>query len=84
MWVHNSDEAHVITYLRRSPEETDLIAVNMADVPFTGSLEVPPTAWQEVDLLPRGRRPHQPGVVALPALSLAPFGVRLFRQLNAH
>ena len=39
VWSHNSDEAHVVTFLRRSPEETVLVAVNLANVPFTGTIE---------------------------------------------
>ncbi len=89
VWIHNSDEAHVLTYLRRSPEDTVLIAVNLANAPFTGSIEVHSGAWQEIILddvahggeagMPTADAAVPPPPVALPALSLSPFGVRLFR-----
>ena len=89
VWVHNSDEAHVVTYLRRSPEDTVLVAVNLANTLFAGSIEAPPGAWQEVVLhdvedageagMPTADLAVPPPPVALPALSLPPFGVRIFR-----
>ena len=92
VWVHNSDENHVLTYLRRSPEQTVLVAVNLANVPFSGMLEASSGSWQEVTLtsgahpaeagMPTAQAPTPPAPVALPALSLPPFGVRIF--LSAH
>lgn len=88
VWLHNSDEDHVVTYLRRSPEETILVAVNLSNVSFTGSLEAASGPWKEVDLngstrseeagMPSAQAPMPPPPVALPALSLPPFGVRIF------
>ena len=90
VWVHNSDEAHVVTYLRRTPEETILVAVNLADLPFTGTIEAGSGIWTEVswdDLSHRGEAgmPTADAPVAaapsnLPAVSLPPFGVRIFRD----
>ena len=90
VWIHNSDEAHVVTYLRRSPEETVLVAVNLANTPFTGSLEAGAGAWKEVVLddfahrgeagMPTADAVPPPPPEALPALSLPPFGVRIFRN----
>ncbi len=96
VWIHNSDENHIVTYLRRSPEQTVLIAVNLSSVPFSGSIEASSGSWQEVTLnnvahvgeagMPTAQAPELPPAVALPALSLPPYGVRIFldsQHLNA-
>ena len=89
VWVHNSDEDHVLTYLRRSPEETILVTVNLANVPFTGIVEAGSGPWKEVVLggvapqgeagMPTAHAVRPAPMTALPAFSLPPFGVRLFR-----
>jgi cyclomaltodextrinase / maltogenic alpha-amylase / neopullulanase len=91
VWVHNSDEAHVVTYLRRLPAETVLIAVNLSGVPFRGTVELAQGNWAEAPLIPpprhRGPAVEQeqtaPLPPALPALSLDAYGVRIFRASNA-
>ena len=89
VWIHNSDEDHVVTYLRRSPEEMILIAVNLSSISFAGSVEAASSNWTEVALkhrilaeagMPTSEAPAPPPPVALPALSLPPFGVRIFRS----
>ena len=92
IWLHNSEEDHVVTYLRRSPEDTVLIAVNLSNLPFTGSLEVGPASWKEILLgspsrhgeagMPTAEGGVVPPPVALPVLSLPPFGVRIFRTMT--
>ena len=88
VWLHNSDEQHVISFLRRSPEETDLIAVNLSNTPFRGSVEVASPRnqnWKEVSFAPPPRPGKQVPAAsaslppALPALSLNAFQVRMFR-----
>ncbi len=93
IWIHNSDEDHVVTFLRRSPEETVLIAVNLTNNPFTGSIEVESSSWKEIALgdyehrgeegMPTAQALAQRSPVALPALSLPPFGVRIFQITHA-
>ena len=93
VWIHNSDESHVVTYVRRSPEETVLVAVNLANVPFVGSIEAGAGSWQEIALTPTRRQeeagmptaqaPTAAAPVGLPALSLVPFGVRIFRTATS-
>ena len=90
VWIHNSDEDHVVTYLRRSAEETVLVAVNLANTPYSGSVEAGGASWREVALdqfvhsgepgMPTAQPPTPLPPVALPALSLPPFGVRIFRH----
>ncbi len=88
VWVHNSDEAHVVTYLRRTRDEEFLIAVNLSSTPFVGTVEASGT-WQEI-AIPLARVHHNTGAaddveavppgVALPALSLGATGFRIFHH----
>ena len=88
VWLHNSDEAHVVTYLRRSPEETVLVAINLSNLPFDGNTEASPGSWREINLgrssreelgMPTPSAPSSSAQTSLPALSLPPFGVRIFQ-----
>ena len=90
VWLHNSDEGRVLSYLRRSAEETVLVTVNLSNVPFAGSIEAGLDSWSEIALssfphqdeagMPTAEESLPAPPVALPALSLPPFGVRLFRS----
>ena len=93
VWLHNSDEDHVVTYIRRSQEETVLVAVNLSNLPFAGMIEAGAGSWNEV-VLNNVSRHGEAGMptaepqalippVALPALSLPPFGIRIFRKSQA-
>ena len=90
VWLRNSDEFQVLTFLRRSPEEEILIAINLSTRPFFGTVELANgNAFQEVtpDVGPplppdapvteRAARKQSAG---LPALSLDAWGYRLFRR----
>jgi glycosidase len=46
VWVRNSDEQHVLTYLRRSGEEEFLIAINLSNTPFRGTAEALVGRWK--------------------------------------
>jgi cyclomaltodextrinase / maltogenic alpha-amylase / neopullulanase len=76
-WVHNSDEQHVVSYERRAGGEEFLIAVNLSNTPFWGTVETATGNWKEVEL-----PTSKPGQVALPALSLEAFGARIFQRQN--
>src|SRR5918911_4191227 len=39
LWLRNSDESRVVTYLRRSKDEEVLVAINFSNQPFTGLVE---------------------------------------------
>lgn len=88
VWVHNSEEAHVVSYLRRTGDEEFLIAINLSDSPFRGNLEAA-GIWDEVKVpLPRKRsntneaaesQAENPAP-ALPALSLGAFEFRIFHH----
>jgi hypothetical protein len=65
----------VVTYLRRAGSEEFLVAVNLSNTPFNGTLEAPAGNWKEIEL-PIATA----GTAGLPALSLASFGMRIFER----
>ncbi len=75
IWVHNSDEQHVVTFLRRSDTEEFLIAVNLSNTPFRGTVEAGGGNWKEISL-PVSKSEGN----ALPSLSLNSFGARIFER----
>lgn len=75
VWLHNSDEQHVVTYLRRSAQEEFLVAVNLSNTPFRGSVEAAAGGWKEVEL-----PALKSGEVGVPFLSLDAFGARIFQK----
>ncbi len=74
-WLHNSDERHIVSYLRQSRSEQFLVMVNLSNTPFSGTVEAPAGNWRAVDL---GFGPARE--TALPSVSLAAFGARIFQQ----
>src|SRR6266478_1051315 len=89
-WLRNSDESRIVTYLRRSPDEEVLVAINFSNRPFFGSVEAPAgTTFVEVTpnagppLPPDAPAPEEPvrkQAVGLPAISLDAWGYRIFRR----
>jgi cyclomaltodextrinase / maltogenic alpha-amylase / neopullulanase len=73
IWLHNSDERHIVSYLRRAGGEEFLIVVNLSNTPFHGSIEAGGPNWKEIDL-PLATH----GETALPFVSLDAFGFRVF------
>jgi glycosidase len=89
-WLHNADEARVVTYLRRSGEEEVLVAINFSNQPFMGFVEAGGGA-SFTDVTPDVQPPLPPDAsvparaarvrtVALPALALDSWGYRIFRR----
>ena len=89
-WLHNSDEARVVTYLRRSNDEEVLIAINFSNRPFNGSIEIANGA-AFTDITPDVGPPLRPDapaperaararINALPILSLDAWGYRIFHR----
>jgi glycosidase len=75
VWVRNSDEQRVLTYLRRSGEEEFLVAVILSSTPFRGIVEATAGPWKEVEL-----PPFPAGQAAIPALALDAFEYRVFQR----
>ncbi len=85
VWLHNSEEAHVVSYVRRTPEEEFLVAINLSSTPFRGTVEAAAAGWEEIKVpLHRRRQDHAPAAASetapLPALSLDAFQFRFFRR----
>jgi glycosidase len=73
IWVKNSDEDRILTYMRKSGNEEVLVAINMTSAPFFGSVE---TSGNFEEIAPNMEK----STVGLPTLSLDSFGFRLFRK----
>ena len=74
-WPRNSDEGRVITVLRQDDQEEILVAVNLSNRPFIGTAEVAGNGFAEIT-----PGVESAGAAPLPALSLEPWGFRLFRR----
>ena len=75
-WVHNSDEARVLSFTRRSGAETLLIAINLSNQPFVGVVEAGVVSTTEITPKPAAA---QKGPNGLPALALGAWEYRVFR-----
>jgi cyclomaltodextrinase len=91
IWLHNSDESHVVSFLRSSKDEEFLITINLSNTPFRGTVEMAPGAWKEISMPTSRRRqtgvdedgaPRKDAQVGLPALSLAAFQFRIFQKTS--
>lgn len=89
-WLRNSDESRVVTFARRDAGEDVVVAINFSNRPFEGRVEAPAGAAFN-DITPDTREPLKPDataaeraartrVVMLPALTLDPWGYRVFRR----
>jgi cyclomaltodextrinase len=74
IWLHNSDEQHVVTYLRRAGNDDFLIAVNLSNTPFRGSVEAGGN-WKEIEL-PVWKSERE----TIPFVSLNAFEARIFEK----
>ena len=74
IWLHNSDEQHVVTYLRRAESEQFLVAINLSNTPFRGRVEAAGN-WKEIELPVSKPEPE-----AVPFISLNAFEARIFQK----
>ena len=89
-WVRNSDESRIVSYVRRTKVEDVLVAINLSNRPFSGSVEVvgggnfaDVTPDIAPPLPPDAPAPEQAArkrTVRLPAISLDAWGYRIFRR----
>jgi glycosidase len=89
-WLHNSDESRVVTYVRRTPRDEIVVAINLSSRPFNGNVELGgSSAYREISLdvgppLPPDasapQRLSSKQQVQLPALSLDAWGYRFFKR----
>ena len=89
-WLRNSDESHVVTYLRRALNEEILVAINFSNRPFFGSVETAGVTGY-ADVTPDVGAPLPPDVfapeqsstkrtVGLPVIALNAWGYRIYRR----
>lgn len=77
-WIPNSDNARVLTYLRRTAGEEYLVAINTSNRPFVGVI---PVSGQYEDQTPAvGDR--KPTSSTLPAVSLEAWEFRIWRKVH--
>jgi cyclomaltodextrinase / maltogenic alpha-amylase / neopullulanase len=74
-WLHNSDEDRVLTFARHDDREEFLVAINVSNRPFAGTVEATASGFADVTPGATGARP-----VALPALALDAWGFRIFQR----
>ncbi len=74
-WVRNTDEDRVITFVRSDATEEVLVAVNLTNRPFSGIVEVGGAGYIEITPWAAAA-----AAAAVPALTLDPWGVRIFRR----
>jgi len=78
LWLHNSEEGRVLTFIRRDADETLLVTVNLSSQPFVGVVEAGDSTYSEVTPAPDAAKGA--GAAALPALALAAWEYRVFRK----
>ncbi len=86
-WLKNSDEARILTFVRRAGNEEILIVINMSNAPFFGSIEaggnfeeITPNIGQPLPPDDDKTKAESNTKVGLPSLSLDAFGFRIFRR----
>ena len=75
IWLHNSDEQHVASFVRRLGSEAFLVAVNLSNTPFRGSVEAEGQRWKAVDI-----PLEQQGESSLPFVALDAFEFRIYQR----
>ncbi len=78
VWLRNSDEARVVTYLRRNSDEEILAAINLSNRPFIGYVEAangPTFSEIRLEAMSAGAMGS-----SLPAASLDAWGYRFYRR----
>jgi glycosidase len=75
VWLTSSDDARIVSFLRRGDEEELLVALNLSNRPFEGSLSLAePDGF--IDVTPAA----EPRPISLPALALDAWGYRVLRR----
>ena len=74
-WLRNSDDARIVTYLRKGGGEEFLVAINFSNQPFLGLVDTAAAGFIEVT--PGVDAPRLP---SLPSLALDAWSFRIFRR----
>jgi glycosidase len=75
VWLHNSAEQHVVSYLRHAGAEEFLVVVNLSNTPFRGTVECDGQRWKAAEL-PLAQK----GQMALPFVALDAFGFEVLER----
>jgi glycosidase len=73
IWVKNSDEDRILTFVRKSGSEEILIAINMTSSPFFGAVDF---GGSFEEITPNANN----NSAGLPTLTLESFGYRIFKK----
>jgi cyclomaltodextrinase / maltogenic alpha-amylase / neopullulanase len=76
-WIRNSDEARVVSFVRRDQSEELLVAINMSNRPFAGTVDAA-NGSSFKDATPDAVSKNH--VAALPSLTLDAYEFRIFRR----
>lgn len=80
-WLKNTDEARVVSYIRRDEEQEVLVTINFSNRPFVGFVEVA-TGAKFLEITPYLGNSTEARLrpVGLPAIALDAWGYRIFRR----
>lgn len=78
-WLRNSDENRIVTFIRRAGNEEILVAINLSNTPFFGSVEA---TGNHEEITPNIGQAIKKSNVGLPALNLDAHGFRIFRRIR--
>jgi len=73
-WLRNSDEARIVTFIRRGGGEEFLVAINFSNQPFFGQVDAAPGFAEVTPGI------EKPGASAPPSLVLDAWGFRIFER----
>lgn len=86
-WLKNSDEARVLTFTRKAGSEEMLIAINLTNAPFEGTVnasgnfeEITPDIGQPMPPDDSKATATAKKIVEIPKMKLGGFGFRIFRK----
>ena len=84
VWLHNSEEARVLSFMRRDKDETLVVAVNLSSQPFLGEIKALDSTYAEItpatDATPAAAAGEAARVTAPPAMALAAWQYRVFQK----
>jgi cyclomaltodextrinase / maltogenic alpha-amylase / neopullulanase len=80
-WLKNSDDARIVTFVRRADDQEVFVAINLSNRPFVGFVEVA-TGTKFLEITPYLGNSTEARLqpVGLPALALDAWGYRIFRR----
>lgn len=77
VWLHNSDESHLVTFLRADDKDELLVVINFADHPLTGRVDIENAdRFVPVDISGVPRRENS----ALPAIQLNQYEWHIYHR----